>query len=207
MQMTTINDRTVQFDNAEEIQIFCNGKEHTLGPGQAIFFEDEAAYEILFNPAAGNQAERFSINVTGWQECTDDGFLVVGIADQMAEYRDSIIAAKEAESERIALNFITPGYRKMMSYEEKYREALAYKADTSAPAEILRGEAKKDGMTIVQKVNQVLARRDAWKAAEVLINDAIVALKNDLDAAKTIEEIRVAKNAFAWPEGLPAPVG
>ncbi|PHP66564.1 hypothetical protein CSC94_12810 [Zhengella mangrovi] len=207
MQMTTINDRTVQFDNAEEIQIFCNGKEHTLAPGQAIFFEDETSYEILFNPVAGNQAERFSISVTGWQKCTDDGFLVVGIADQLAEFRNQVITAKNAEAEAIALHLITPGFYKSMIYDEKYRQAMAYKADDKAEVSLLASEAEIDGMTVSEKVDQVIAKRDAFEAAGIAMNDALTYLKKDLDAAKTIEEIRVVKNAFAWPEGLPSLAG
>lgn len=206
MKMTSINDRTVMFDNVDDVEIICNQKTYTVTAGQAVFFEDEGDYTLYHNVEGASVPERFDIKVTGRVACTDDGMVAINRQDQMKTVRDRIITRRDQEAEKIALQFITPGFRKIMSYQEKYRQALLYKADKTATVNLLKNEADTDGMTLAKKVDQILARRDAWEAAEILLNNAMTALKKDLDAAETMSEIENVDMQFQWPAELPVEV-
>lgn len=206
MEMTKIGDRTVTFDNTETIKITAYGKTYSVAPGQAIFFEDEGSYRLFYQSDAVQAPQQFDINVTGRLACTDSDMVAVNRQEQMNIVRDRIVAAKDAESEKMALEYITPGFKKMMEYQEKYRQALLYKADNLATVNMLSNEAAIDEMTIDEKADQVIASHDAWEHIADVMNQAMTQLKKDLREAETMAQIEQIALQFQWPAELPTKV-
>lgn len=206
MEMTKVGDRVVTFDNAETIEISTFGKTYQVEAGQAVFFEDEGEYRILYQPEGAQVPTQFKISVTGYLACDDAYMAVVSRAEQLDRVRKNALAEANRQCGLLRAQFITVAPGKDMEYQEKYRLCLAYEDDNTIDMGMVASEAEIEGMSLDDKVDQILAKRDAWAAVAKLTNDTVTQYKVDLDAAKTESEIMEVIMAFAWPEGLPVEV-
>lgn len=116
-------------------------------------------------------------------------------------------AAKLSEINKAAdkaLNALTTTYpdREISTFDKQEAEARAYMADHTVPTPLLSALAKARGLSMDELVERVITKADAFAAASGYIIGQRQALKDQLDACKTLEEVQSIVIIIYPPDGV-----
>lgn len=126
------------------------------------------------------------------------------------ELADDIAAAKAtanlkanelAETER--LKYITPGYGQSNSYQEKYSQAVAFKADGNPDAQTypyIYLEATETGSTPSDIADLIIATRNQFVALDAVIESKRRGYLVSIAAATTIAQVNTIKQAISYAQ-------
>ncbi|WP_320202477.1 hypothetical protein [Agrobacterium rosae] len=106
----------------------------------------------------------------------------------------------DRSAEQYRLNFITAGSGQTMAYQQKLEEARKVVADPDiADAEVphIVAEAGVDGVSKMDKAQQIVATFDAWQIISAGIEAKRMTAKRDIAAAETADEVKAAA-AVQW---------
>ncbi|WP_320188907.1 hypothetical protein RMS29_028275 (plasmid) [Agrobacterium rosae] len=106
----------------------------------------------------------------------------------------------DRSAEQYRLNFITAGSGQTMAYQQKLEEARKVVADPDiADAEVphIVAEAGVDGVSKMDKAQQIVATFDAWQIISAGIEAKRMTAKRDIAAAETADEVQAAA-AVQW---------
>ncbi|MCI9864872.1 hypothetical protein RHIZ_02815 [Rhizobium skierniewicense] len=121
------------------------------------------------------------------------------VIDLEALKAQSVIKVDRA-AEQYRLNFITAGSGQTMAYQQKLEEARKVVADPEiSPAEVphIVAEADVDGISKLDKAQQIVATFDAWQIISAGIEAKRMTAKRDIAAAETAEAVKAA-TAVQW---------
>lgn len=108
---------------------------------------------------------------------------------------------KAADKIMAALISTYPG-REISTFDKQEAEARAYMADPTAPTPLLSALAKARGLSMDELVKRVIAKADTFATASGYIIGQRQALKDQLDACKTLEEVQSIVVIIYPPDGV-----
>lgn len=103
--------------------------------------------------------------------------------EDLAEAQDNYLRQIDSAAETCRLRYITPGAGQAMTYEQKYREALA------GDGPLLQAEAVALDKTVSEVASEVLAAHAAWQVAGSHIEALRLKAKADVRAAESPAEM------------------
>lgn len=112
------------------------------------------------------------------------------------------VAKVDRAAEAYRMNFITPGFGQVMTYQQKLAEARAYLADTSIEDSAIPhvvAEAAATGQSKQEVADEIVATFDSWQALSAVIEGKRMAAKAAIAAAETVEAVNAAANV-SWSD-------
>lgn len=126
--------------------------------------------------------------IDGWQA-------VPAVEADLDALKAAAIEKVDRAAEAYRMNFITPGFGQVMTYQQKLAEARALLADaTIADAEIphIVAEAAATGKTKEEVAQEIVTTFESWQALSASIEGKRMAAKAAITAAETVEAVNAA---------------
>lgn len=111
--------------------------------------------------------------------------------EDLAEAQAHYLRQVDSAAEQVRLRHITPGAGQAMTYEQKYREALA------GDGPLIQAEAEALDKTVAEVASEVLAAHAAWQVAGAHIEALRLKAKQDVRGANTAAEMHAIANELS----------
>lgn len=112
--------------------------------------------------------------------------------EDLAEAQTHYLRQVDSTAEQVRLRYITPGAGQAMTYEQKYREAVA------GDGPLLQAEANALGLTVSEVAQSVLDAHAAWQIAGARIEGLRLKAKADIRKAATAAEMHDVVEALSF---------
>lgn len=194
INILAVSDNEYSLQNEHEVTLLYMGRLIVVPAGGTLFFEDAGTYPITVVEDDYYLSNFFAFTIAA--AVADDGTpnrVIFNRREELAALKAERLAQIDFGAEGYRYQFITGGAGQVMTYEEKYQEAVAFLADEEIDEDEIPHIMAEIGITGADKASVagvIVSTRQQWKVLSAQIEALRLGAKKAVGDAATVEAVQ-----------------